>query len=180
MSFKISAENALLGILMTGSKHGYELHSYISTEMNQFWDLSMSQVYALLKRMEHEGMVVSKEEWQENRPQKKIFTLTSRGRGRFLRWLFAPVEHVRDMRIEFMAKLFFVRKLFLNERITLVDNQIAVLEQKLQAIECSKDKSADEFRTSLYSFKASQTKAALEWLRVCKASFLQHNEKGTG
>jgi len=180
MSFKISAENALLGILMTGPKHGYELHGYVSTEMNQFWNLSMSQVYALLKRMENEGMAVSKQEWQETRPPKKIFALTSRGRERFLHWIFTPVEHIRDMRIEFMAKLFFVGKLSIKERLTLVDNQIAVLEEKLDAIEHSKEKSADEFQALLYSFKVSQAAAALSWLRQCKTSFLQYSEKGTG
>ena len=55
MSFKVSPENALLGILMTGPKHGYELHSYMSARMNEFWQLSMSQIYALLKRLKREG-----------------------------------------------------------------------------------------------------------------------------
>jgi PadR family transcriptional regulator AphA len=180
MSFKIPAENALLGVLITGPKHGYELHGYVSSEMNQFWNLSMSQVYALLKRMENDGMVASKQEWQETRPPKKTFALTPRGRERFLHWVFTPVDHVRDMRIEFMAKLFFVRRLTIKERLTLVDKQIAVLEGKLESIERSKKKSPDEFQTILYSFKASQTTAALEWLRQCKNSFLQYGENGTG
>ena len=76
MSFKISAENALLGILMAGPKHGYELHGYMSARMNEFWQLSMSQIYALLKRLEREGFVVSKQEQQENRPARKTFSLT--------------------------------------------------------------------------------------------------------
>jgi PadR family transcriptional regulator AphA len=180
MSYKISAENALLGILMTGPKHGYELHGYVSTKMNQFWNLSMSQVYALLKRMENDGTVVSQEEWQGSRPPKKIFTLTSRGRERFLHWVFTPVEHVRDMRIEFMAKLFFVRTLSLKESRTLIDKQIAVLEEQLRAIERSEEKIIDEFQAVLYSFKASQTTAALEWLRQCKASFSRNHERRMG
>jgi len=171
MSFKVSAENALLGILMTGPKHGYELHSYVSTKMNQFWDLSMSQVYALLKRLEGNGVVVSQEEWQERRPAKKIFTLTPRGKERFLGWISSPVEHVRDVRIEFLAKLFFVRELHLKEELTLIDKQIDVLQEKLRAIENLKEKITDEFQRVLYSFKASQTTAALDWLRECKASF---------
>ena len=61
MSFKLSPEYALLGVLMTGPKHGYEMHSYFSSKMGQFWRLSMSQVYSLLKRMEKNGVVVSKE-----------------------------------------------------------------------------------------------------------------------
>jgi DNA-binding PadR family transcriptional regulator len=48
MSFKLSPEYALLGVLMPGPKHGYEMHSYFSSNMDQFWRLSMSQIYALL------------------------------------------------------------------------------------------------------------------------------------
>jgi len=67
-----------------GSKHGYEAHSDFSSNMNQFWHLSMSQIYALLKRMEKNGVVVSREKWQENRPAKKIFSITQAGKERFI------------------------------------------------------------------------------------------------
>jgi PadR family transcriptional regulator AphA len=180
MSFKVSAENALLGILMTGPKYGYELHGYVSTQMNQFWDLSMSQVYALLKRIENDGVVVSQEELQERRPAKKIFTLTPSGRERFLDWVCSPVEHVRDMRIEFTAKLFFIRELRLTQGLTLIDKQIEALEEKLQVIESSKDKISDEFQSLLYSFKASQTTAALDWLWECRACFSENERIKTG
>jgi PadR family transcriptional regulator AphA len=170
MSFKVSAENALLGVLMTGPKHGYELHGYVSAQMNQFWDLSMSQVYALLKRMESNGVVVSQEEQQESRPAKKIFSLTQKGKKIFLQWVCSPVEHVRDVRIELLAKLFFLRELRLKEGPSLINKQINVLQEKLRVIESSKEKITDEFQTLLYSFKASQTTAALDWLRECKAS----------
>ena len=171
MSFKVSAENALLGILMTGPKHGYELHGYVSAKMNQFWDLSMSQVYALLKRLENNGVVVSQEERQEGRPAKKIFSLTQKGKERFLRWVSSPVEHVRDVRIEFLAKLFFMRELQLKEGPSLVAKQIEVLQEKLRAIGSSKQEITDEFQRVLYSFKVAQTSAALDWLRECKAFF---------
>jgi PadR family transcriptional regulator AphA len=180
MSFKVSAENALLGILMTGPKYGYELHGYVSAQMNQFWDLSMSQVYALLKRLENDGVVVSQEEWQERRPAKKIFTLTPSGRERFLQWVNSPVEHVRDMRIEFTAKLFFVRELGLTTGLSLIDKQIDALKEKLQVIESSKHEIIDAFQTLLYSFKASQTTAALDWLWECKACFSENERIKAG
>ena len=180
MSFKVPAENALLGILMTGPKYGYELYGYVSAQMNQFWDLSMSQVYALLKRMENDGVVVSQEELQERRPAKKIFTLTPSGRERFLHWVCSPVEHVRDMRIEFTAKLFFMRELRLTQGLTFIDKQIDVLKEKCQVIESSKHKISDAFQALLYSFKASQTTAALDWLRECKASFSESERMKIG
>ena len=48
MSFTSSPEYALLGVLMTDSKHDYGIHGYFSSKMNQFWHLSINQMYALL------------------------------------------------------------------------------------------------------------------------------------
>ena len=171
MSFKSSPEYALLGILMTSPKHGYEVHIYFSSKMNQFWHLSMSQAYALLKRMEKNGMLVSREEWQVNRPSKKMFSITQAGRERFLNWVYSPVKHVRDLRIEFMAKLFFIKELKLKGDFDIIDKQIEVLQEKLHLIKSSKEKIKDEFQTALHSFKIAQTTSAIDWLRECKNYF---------
>jgi PadR family transcriptional regulator AphA len=168
MSFKVSPENALLGILMTGPKHGYELHGYMTARMNEFWQLSMSQIYALLKRLQREGCIISRQERQENRPAKKIFSLTETGKRRFLSWVQSPVPHVRDFRIEFMAKLFFIRELRLDLGDSLIDRQIEVLEKKLGGIKGSKEKITDPFEDLLFSFKTAQSAAVLTWLHECK------------
>lgn len=171
MSFKLSPEYALLGILMTRPKHGYEVHSEFSSKMSQFWHLNMSQAYALLKRMEKDGMVVSRELRQENRPAKKIFSVTREGKQRFQNWIYSPVKHVRDLRIELMAKLFFIRELNLKGGLDLIDKQIEVLQERFVEIKGSKEKITDEFQTLLYSFKMAQSTSALEWLKECRAYF---------
>ena len=44
----MSPEYALLGVLMTGPKYGYEIRGYFSSKMHQFWHPNINQVYALL------------------------------------------------------------------------------------------------------------------------------------
>jgi len=171
MSFKLSPEYALLGILMSGPKHGYEMHSYFSFHMDQFWRLSMSQIYALLKRMEKKGVVTSKAELQNNRPAKKIFSITQTGKEGFLNWVHSPVNHVRNLRIEFMAKLFFIKELKLKRATDIFDKQIEILQEKLHVIQPSKEKIMDEFQKALHSFKIVQTSSAIEWLKECKSFF---------
>jgi DNA-binding PadR family transcriptional regulator len=56
VSLKLSPEYALIGILMAGPKHDYEIHGEFSSMMTQSWHLNMSEVYALLKRMEKSGI----------------------------------------------------------------------------------------------------------------------------
>ena len=167
----MSPEYALLGILMTGPKHGYEMHSYFSSHMDQFWRLSMSQIYALLKRMEKNGVVISKSEWQNNRPPKKIFSITQTGKEGFLNWVYSPVNHVRNLRIEFMAKLFFINELKLKRAADIIDKQIAILRETLHLLQHPKEKTMDEFQKALHSFKIAQTTSAIEWLKECKSFF---------
>ena len=167
----MSPEYALLGILMTGPKHGYEMHSYFSSHMDQFWRLSMSQIYALLKRMEKNGVVISKGEWQNNRPAKKIFSITQTGKEGFLNWIYSPVNHVRNLRIEFMAKLFFVKELKLKRATDIIDKQTAILREKLHLLQHPKKNSMDEFQKALHSFKIAQTTSAINWLKECKTLF---------
>jgi len=171
MSFKLSPEYALLGVLMKGPKHGYDVHSYFSTHMEQFWRLSMSQTYALLKRMEKNGLVISKEKWQEKRPAKKIFSITHTGEKTFLKWAYSPVNHVRDLRIEFMAKLFFLKELNLISAPSIIDKQIEILQEKENVIQNSKEKVMDEFQKALFTFKIKQIISAIEWLKECKQFF---------
>jgi PadR family transcriptional regulator AphA len=175
MSFKLSPEYALLGVLMAGPKHGYEVYHFFSSNMEQFWRLSMSQIYALLKRMEKDGVVISKEEHQDNRPAKKIFFITSSGKERLLDWVFSPVNHVRNLRIEFMAKLFFIHELNLSGVSTIIHRQMMILEEKLRLMRRSQEKRMDEFQKVLHSFKIAQTIAAMNWLRECKTIF-SHNQ----
>jgi DNA-binding PadR family transcriptional regulator len=171
MSFKLSPEYALLGVLMTGPKHGYEMHSYFLSKMGQFWRLSMSQVYSLLKRMEKNGMLISKEEWQVNRPAKKTFFITQAGKESLLNWIHSPVKHVRDLRIEFMAKLFLIKELKLEGATDIIDKQVEVLQENLRLIKVSKENIIDEFQKALHSFKMAQANSAIDWLKECKTFF---------
>ena len=106
-----------------------------------------------------------------NRPSKKIFSITQAGKERFLDWVHSPVKHVRDLRIEFMAKLFFIKELKLKGALDIIDKQIEVLQKKLHLIKSSKEKIIDEFQTALHSFKIAQTTSALDWLKECKNYF---------
>src|SRR5439155_25513658 len=81
-----------------------------SEALGLVWRLKQSQLYALLGRLEEAGYIENTIESQPARPARKIMRLTSSGREAFKRWVASPVEHGRDFRIEFLAKLFFARQ----------------------------------------------------------------------
>jgi len=164
MKIKPSTEYVLLGILMIVPKHGYEIMQFIETAMGSTWHVGTSQLYVLLKKLEHDGLLHSSLEIQDTRPAKRIFSITAKGKKLFLDWLQAPTEHVRDLRIEFLGKLFFFNRLSLKGGRDLVLAQISMLkriEEKIKQKEKSED---DSFNKLVLGFKIATVEAWIKWL----------------
>ena len=90
-----ASEYALLGALMTGPRHGYEILTFLRDGLDATWRIPTSQLYAQLKRLEGHGYVNSSVEAQESRPSKRVFEITDEGHNVFLAWVHAPARHVR-------------------------------------------------------------------------------------
>lgn len=84
MKTKPSTEYALLGALMAGAKHGYEIMQFIETAMGHTWYVGASQLYVLLKKLEQDGFLRSSMETQGTRPPKRVFSLWQAGKKSFL------------------------------------------------------------------------------------------------
>ena len=103
------ADFPLLGVLSLGPAHGYDLCAELRERLGEIWTLRASHIYALLTGLEKDGLVSHERIDQENRPAKKVFRITPEGRKLFSTWMTSPVSNVRDIRMEFFAKLYFAR-----------------------------------------------------------------------
>jgi DNA-binding PadR family transcriptional regulator len=171
-------EYVILGFLMTQERHGYEIHQYLESGLGPIWYAGRSQVYALLKRLEAADEVFSKLKQQNLRPAKKIYSITDKGRKTFQDWLQKPVEKIRDLRIEFLAKLFFIKELRLAGMPELIEKQIQICQEQLESLRKQDETVADEFRRLVLSFRIGQINAILAWLRECLQAFHATPEKG--
>ena len=159
------AEFTVLGALEKGPAHGYDLYHYLSANLGAIRTLGLSQVYALLSRLEQEGLITYRRHAQGNRPDRKIYTLTSMGMKIFKDWVRRPVPHVRDLRLEFLCKLHFSRTLGRGAETRLIMAQMVLLEEKCQRMH-SKAKSMETFmEIQALQFRLSQTEAAMTWLK---------------
>jgi len=172
MKDKPATEYALLGVLVSGPKHGYEILQLLETGFGPAWSVSTSQLYVLLKRLEGEGLLNSIVEMQDTRPSRRVFSLTPSGEMTFLEWLRRPTDHVRDLRIEFLAKLFFFRHLGLPGGNTLVDSQVALLNQIKTSLMAKRRAEKDAYKRLVYGFRISTLTAWLNWLRKEAVSFV--------
>jgi PadR family transcriptional regulator AphA len=173
MKTKPSTEYVLLGTLFSGQKHGYEIMQFLESALESTWRVSTSQLYVLLKRLEREGLLQSSVEAQETRPSKRVFSLTPVGTNAFLEWLRSPVNHVRDLRIEFLAKLFFFRHLSLQGGNDLVNAQVKALEEIKGWIQKRQDRENDPFNKLVLGIKVMTVESWLTWLRTQATHFMK-------
>lgn len=163
-------EYVILGILLKQGRHGYEIHNLLSSGLGRAWYAGISQVYALLKRLEAAEKVVSSVKQQDNRPAKHVYSITPKGRKAFLEWVHTPLERMRDLRLEFLAKLFFIRKLNLSGSDELIKKQMDIFQKQLRGIKQQDENTHEEFEHLVLRFKISQIEAVLSWLRDCGRS----------
>lgn len=106
----LSPEFALLGFLIAGPSHGYDLHQRFSTELGHVWHLSQSQAYAILKRLEQHDDITSQVVEQEKLPARQKLQITAQGRQRFFEWLELGIAtNSRSIRLEFLTRLYFTQ-----------------------------------------------------------------------
>jgi len=106
----VSKENksryAILGILSNGPMSGYDIKKFIEVSISNFWSESYGQIYPILKQLSEEGLTSSHTEEQEGKPERYVYTLTSKGWDSLRKWLAEPGEY-QVGRIEVLLKLFF-------------------------------------------------------------------------
>jgi len=164
MKIKPSTEFVLLGTLMSGAKHGYEIMQFIEKALGVTWFVGTSQLYVLLKKLEQKDLLGSNVEHQKTRPSKRIFSITPDGKRTFHTWMNSPSLHVRDFRIEFLAKIFFFYHLSLEGGCELIDLQIEQLKRIQLNIRQKQKAEKDPYARFVYGFKLVTVEARLEWL----------------
>ncbi len=73
-------EAAVLGLLCEKPQYGYTIEKIIEERGMRHWtDIGFSSIYYVLKRLEHRSLVVSACEHQQDKPARKVYTITLRG-----------------------------------------------------------------------------------------------------
>jgi PadR family transcriptional regulator AphA len=159
-----SPQPLLLGLLMTEPKHGYGLYQEFRHELGRVWRIGMSQLYAQLKQLEDAGLVAAQTELQDNRPPRKVYSVTADGREAFHDWVHTPTPYLRQIRVEFLARLYFFQKLSLEGLEWLVAEQKAVCLFQIEEFERQISLTDDRYRRVVLDFRRGQLEAVERWL----------------
>jgi PadR family transcriptional regulator AphA len=181
----MAAEHAILGLLAlseSGTGHGYDLARQFSPEapLGNVVRLEPGMVYHHLKKLERLGWVTVVPETGPGRPARRLFALSSTGRSELRRWLSEPVARTREIRLDFLVKLYLALLLDPALAVRLVDEQrhlcarlVESLSNRLRMAQVEDDRSANtaNFGDMVLDMRLAQTRAALAWLdRVGRAA----------
>lgn len=104
----MSLSYAILGLLSEHPMTGYDLKLLFDKELNSFWPAQLSQIYRELSSLETKGLLKSKMQSQETRPDRRVFSATDAGKRQFTEWIQVfPPSLQSPFRDEFSLRLFF-------------------------------------------------------------------------
>jgi DNA-binding PadR family transcriptional regulator len=101
-----SGAQALLGLLTIEPMSGYDLGCVVRASIGHLWSESYGQIYPNLKKLAANGLVDCKTEKHKGRPDRRIYSITKKGREQLAEWLRIPPQP-EIPRNEMLLKLFF-------------------------------------------------------------------------
>ena len=89
----MSLSHAILGFLRQQPQTGYTLkNEHFDKSVAYFWPADQTQIYKTLDKLVEQGFATSEIEFQSDRPNRKIYTITKAGKVELERWLSEAVE----------------------------------------------------------------------------------------
>jgi len=164
-----SVEYVLLGLLAQEPAHGYDLLKKMRAPdgIGLVWHIKPGRLYALLVKLEERGWLESTPA-VDTQPMRKVFRINADGRHAFAAWMNNPVEHGREMRQEFLAKLYFARLAGKENEAALVGWQRTECQRWLDGMLLQENAPGSTvFSRTVQRFRILQVEAKLQFLSEC-------------
>ena len=159
---------AILGLLHDQPAHGYDRQRVFSLEgdLNGVVSVGQPALYAALKDLAARALVIGVEARDGARPPRTVYSLTPTGESEFEEWARTPVRRLRQVRLDFLLKVYFARRRGERELRALVDAQIKACHDYLSALEDQAGAfAADDFGYLVVESRTSAARSTLDWLR---------------
>lgn len=86
----MALRHAVLAALLDGEYSGYQLAKIFDVSLSNFWYAVPQQLYAELTKLEQAGLITGRQVIQHDRPNKRLFTVTTAGLAELAAFAAAP------------------------------------------------------------------------------------------
>ncbi|CAM3405181.1 PadR family transcriptional regulator [Marinicrinis lubricantis] len=99
---------AVLGILAIGPQSGYDIKKLMERSTRYFWNENYGQIYPHLSALLDNQDVTMHIEKQDGKPDRKVYTITDKGKKSLEDWLRTPLKlSIMEQKNELLLRLFF-------------------------------------------------------------------------
>ncbi|WP_309732376.1 PadR family transcriptional regulator [Chamaesiphon sp. OTE_75_metabat_556] len=101
----MALSHAILAAINDRSCSGYDLAKQFDGSIGFFWNATHQQIYRELTKLEEQSQIDAQLVRQEHRPNKKIYSLTSKGEETLRSWIEMP-STVSPLKDDLLVKIF--------------------------------------------------------------------------
>ena len=117
---------------------------------------------------------MSKQIYEGNQfPDRKVYAITELGEKVFKAWITDPVLHGREMRQEFLAKLYFTIHTDSNSGLMLIDLQRKECQKWVASIKLEQEKNSSIYQELILQYRIMQIDAMIEWLSYVELNLIK-------
>ncbi|MDF2566642.1 MAG: hypothetical protein K0R90_98 [Oscillospiraceae bacterium] len=122
--------------------HGYTIKKKMTEKFDVCTTINNNSLYSALKRYEKMGAITKSIESTEGKPNRIVYTITSKGKKLFVETLRTFPDSLSKNRDEYMMRLYYFHLLDTETRIKILNMREQYLTSAIESIEAQK--SADE------------------------------------
>ena len=158
----MSTQHALLGLLESGARHGYELKRLWDLRFEHLQPLRFSQIYATLNRLERDGLIELVGSEPGHGPERKRYAITDNGTRDLERWLSEPELAQAPIRSTLFLKVVLA---LASDRSAdgYLEAQRAAHTERMRELLALRD-GASEVEEALLDFAVFHLEADLRWI----------------
>jgi DNA-binding PadR family transcriptional regulator len=143
------------------------------------WSINYGQIYPNLKRMEEEGLVTKEEVVRSGTPDRKLYSITPRGKEAFAEWLASDPQGTMLLRDPFLLRFVFFGFGPKERALDQVDEQIRIYETQLEK---RRENLRRWQRQGIYVRQMGElglllNEMILDWLKRSRKEIAEHPDK---
>jgi len=157
-------EWTVLAVVNEQPTHGFAIAQLTASggELGRIWHIPRPVIYRSIGRLLDLGLLAPEAVESGRGPQRTLYTVTPSGHDAVLRWLDAPVAHIRDVRSHLLLKLALLDRAGADAT-GLLARQKAALEPIAEAIRAELPGS-HSFDATLLAWRRATTAATMSFL----------------
>lgn len=168
---RLVPDEVILGLLKAQPTHGYDLLSQFQSreQLGRIWNMSTSQLYAVLKRLEASGAIRGRQIEVDDAPSRVVYTITDCGENQLAAWLLDPdpPTSIHRIRVLFLSRIYIAR--LLDEPVDqILTRQKKVCVKQLQNLINERQKVNSLFECLTLDYIIAQLNSAISWLDHCR------------